>query len=428
MDLKDVIVIVDRTKYHIFEDYLKSLKMKLRFYPCRINKGEKIIVVQLLLNLNYEDASFVGLLNTEQLTKEEWSSYIKNVVMKSNLPLTLFDYSIGNVEHLKKICSYPSVLLPYKEYDEECNRLKFLLATTPKEYDLAFIGNGQRREDKINELRAQGLKIYHIDGKWLDDRDREVAKCRALLNLHFSEEFLIFEEIRCNRWMSAGLPVLTEDSLYFDATAFKPCISVSFDKIVPVALLCKELTWDTIKTKVLAVRPALTRIFTFSFDSEQPDQQCLNSISPLSGVAHIHITSENLNQYLPTPLHPIFQYLTPTQKVDYLKCYFMHHLGGGYTNIIPQPTFWLEKFFKLDSNPYYLATSVISDQAYIFKPNSVITEEWYQKVNALLDFQYNQLKNQSTASFENDKTITNFSSGARLIFHSLFIKYCTMIL
>ena len=33
------------------------------------------------------------------------------------------------------------------------------------------------------------------------------------------------------------------------------------------------------------------------------------------------------------PLHPGFRYLSCNHKADYLRCYFMHHFGGGYADI-----------------------------------------------------------------------------------------------
>jgi len=35
------------------------------------------------------------------------------------------------------------------------------------------------------------------------------------------------------------------------------------------------------------------------------------------------------------PLHPGYKYLSCNHKSDYLRCYFMHHFGGGYADIKP---------------------------------------------------------------------------------------------
>lgn len=38
------------------------------------------------------------------------------------------------------------------------------------------------------------------------------------------------------------------------------------------------------------------------------------------------------------PLHPSFDHLSTIHRSDYLRCYFMHVHGGGYTDIKQSPT------------------------------------------------------------------------------------------
>ena len=215
LNLSEFICIVEGKKYHIFEDYLVSLNITIRFYPCKILKGEKIIVVQELLNLNYEDASFIGYLNMEQLTTKEWTNKFKNNILSTKLPLHIFDYSASNIKYMEENFGVSAIHLPYQYREKEINLLKELINDTPKEYDLAFIGSlcNDRRTLIVKNLLSVGLKINLIQG-WNLVRDKEIAKCKALLNLHFKEEFQIFEEMRCNRWLASGLTVISEPSYY----------------------------------------------------------------------------------------------------------------------------------------------------------------------------------------------------------------------
>ena len=82
MNLKDIVIIVEGDKFKFFEEYLRNMECEIRLYPCRINKGEKIIMMQKILDLNFEDASFVGINNTKQLSVEEHMQYMKHVIMK----------------------------------------------------------------------------------------------------------------------------------------------------------------------------------------------------------------------------------------------------------------------------------------------------------------------------------------------------------
>lgn len=62
--------------------------------------------------------------------------------------------------------------------------------------------------------------------------------------------------------------------------------------------------------------------------------KAVNSMSTMQTYANIVlITPNNLANYVKEPLHEAFSYLSLTHKADYLRCYFMHYFGGGYTDI-----------------------------------------------------------------------------------------------
>lgn len=229
----ETVCIVEDYKYKYFKDYLLSLGIPVRLYPCQINPGERVLVVQSLLDLNYENASYVGLINTEQLTRGEWQQHIINTI-GAKPDLHLFDYSKSNIRHFQLVTGKTIEHLPYKYRDEEISQLKQLIKYTPKEYDIAFVGSiNQRRVDIIQALRDRNVTVNIIDNLWELDRDVEIAKCKILLNLHYTEEYNIFEEIRCNRWLMADLMVISENSLYEDEISYRNnLIIVERDKIV----------------------------------------------------------------------------------------------------------------------------------------------------------------------------------------------------
>ena len=51
----------------------------------------------------------------------------------------------------------------------------------------------------------------------------------------------------------------------------------------------------------------------------------------------IFINKDNLKNYIlkEHPLHKGFKYLSSIHQADYMRCYLMHHYGGGYTDIKP---------------------------------------------------------------------------------------------
>lgn len=97
--------------------------------------------------------------------------------------------------------------------------------------------------------------------------------------------------------------------------------------------------------------------------------QCWTGTNPMSedrracfeqGVRNIEVpvtlvTPENLHEFVVPehPLHPAYEYLTPTQKSDYLRVYIPHFHGGGYADIkwFTKDNNWNHAFDILDSDP-----------------------------------------------------------------------------
>ena len=140
------------------------------------------------------------------------------------------------------------------------------------------------------------------------------------------------------------------------------------------------------------------------------------------------VDNDNLHQYIDSnDIHPAYEYLNLAHKADYLRCYFMHHFGGGYCDIKQINDYWRPSFELLNSrddlfcigyqevnrwgvaNIYKSADqlnlaiykkfaskimyrfyqlnykSLIGNCAFIFKPNSNLTQEWWDILNTRLD-------------------------------------------
>lgn len=137
-----------------------------------------------------------------------------------------------------------------------------------------------------------------------------------------------------------------------------------------------------------------------------------------TGLEVILITPDNLDKYIKEPLHEGFQYLSETHKADYLRTYFMHFYGGGYADIKLFKESWLPYVKKLENDNTWVigyrevenGTAVLDDNkelsnkmkkdykkligncAYIFKPNTQITQEWYNTMIKKMDDKLNDLK------------------------------------
>lgn len=111
------------------------------------------------------------------------------------------------------------------------------------------------------------------------------------------------------------------------------------------------------------------------------------------------------------PLHEAYQYLSDVHKADYLRMYFMHFYGGGYTDIKKQTDTWEKPFDIIINNKHLYGVGypeieggvackefehyynlLIGNGAYIFRPYTEFTKKWYDKVHKLLDNNLERLK------------------------------------
>lgn len=138
----------------------------------------------------------------------------------------------------------------------------------------------------------------------------------------------------------------------------------------------------------------------------------IDRIACLSTIPYAQlITEADLPNYiLPyAPFHRAYPYLSETHKADYLRTYFMHHYGGGYADIKAQPhnahSEWTKAFQQLYMNsdiwaigyaeassdciahPQYRKhyRSMIGNCAYVFRPHTPLTEQWYNQMHFFLD-------------------------------------------
>ena len=80
----------------------------------------------------------------------------------------------------------------------------------------------------IDQLNKYGYHILIISNMYGEDRDKQLATCKVLLNIHAHEDYQIFESARCEPWLAIGVSVISEQSLDNDSR----CINVSYDEIV----------------------------------------------------------------------------------------------------------------------------------------------------------------------------------------------------
>ncbi|AKI79872.1 hypothetical protein [Niemeyer virus] len=232
--------------YHYFKDYVESFIDKLNSDQSD-NFKEKSNINRIISNHihihNYidspnhvyifcqciDDHLFKKSFNkmvifTEQLTKQQELNQISRYV---NHKIPIIHYSIENM----KINNNPAdMYIPYQYNKKEIKMLRNLYLNTPKDYDVAFCGSmSPRRRKIIDDLKSSGLKVLElVRGFWGNIRDCSIAKCKVLVNVHYSHDYNVYEPMRCDRWAFATMPIVSEDSIYDELLDVKKYGLVTF--------------------------------------------------------------------------------------------------------------------------------------------------------------------------------------------------------
>lgn len=133
---------------------------------------------------------------------------------------------------------------------------------------------------------------------------------------------------------------------------------------------------------------------------------CLHRLETDTGCKVVLVTNNELPKYIlpEEPLHPIYPFLSETHKADYLRTYFMHFHGGGYSDIKMPAGSWTAAFEQMRANENYwicgykeiehgvaylpyadLHEDLVGNCCYICRPRTPFTAEWYGDMVKLLD-------------------------------------------
>lgn len=165
------------------------------------------------------------------------------------------------------------------------------------------------------------------------------------------------------------------------------------------------------------------------------------------------ITKNNLHLFIKSddPLPYCFQFLSAVHKADYLRTYFMHHYGGGYTDIKIHNNNWNPVFERLENSRAYvcgykelggyavahpddekLYNDLISNWwrllgncAYICRPYTKLTEEWYRETQRLVMGKSGELENHPATDpyGRNEDYPIPWTYILGNVFHPLCLKY-----
>ena len=171
----------------------------------------------------------IGILNTEPLNMNfRLNNFKEHIPSELDKNAKIYDYSLSNIQILNKEGYLNTHHLPYQIYEKENIMLTNLYKNTPKEYDFGIVSYEnpiilEKRKNVVNYLINKKYSVNIIHG-WKEDRDKELAKCSIILNIHGQcgdYDSQIFEHIRCDRLLEAGFKILSEDSYLLDEKFIK---------------------------------------------------------------------------------------------------------------------------------------------------------------------------------------------------------------
>jgi hypothetical protein len=154
------------------------------------------------------------------------------------------------------------------------------------------------------------------------------------------------------------------------------------------------------------------RAFWFGGPMSANRATALRLLRERAGVPVQLITEDCLPLVPEFPLHPAFEFLSATHKSDYMRTYMMHVHGGAHSDIKGTTGSWMRAFEEMKKddalwiNGYPEPTKkciafapsipmwkdLIGNGAYICRPRTRLTHDWFCEMNALLDSKLEELR------------------------------------
>jgi FkbM family methyltransferase len=363
---------------------------------------------------------------------------------KDNYKFATHNIKLNNIKN--------AVIYPYGLFDKECKGImKMNIGNNSGCYYFSPFPFPLKEEKEEGEVECKKLDEFeniNIDFIKIDVHGSElmvlqgaketIIKWKPLIqletNVHAKNLYGIYNETTIDFLLNLGYR-------YFDNT----------DKLNPF-LYFPNIT--------LSISPKT--IYTFWNGNYEMSENRICNLNCLRNVSQsnvILILEKDISNYIliSEPLHPAFPYLSATHKSDYLRTYFMHFYGGGYSDIKKTNKTWINSFEEIEysgeniigcgypeigengvAHPDYKSVwnYLIGNCAYIFKPNTEFTLEWYNTMMNLLDIKHDSLREyyvtnsgkiHPQASFEDGYPI-GWNEMLGNIFHPLVYKYHTQIL
>lgn len=240
--MRSIYIVCYQFGYKYFEDYLNTLESTIKnnikanvktiIYdnPEKITRDPRGVYLFCAdFPKNFRDIRSAAVINFEQLTDPIRYERFKECLSQG---LNIIDFD----QYQAKINQF--MYIPYQIHPNEHLSLTLSTLRTPKIYDVAFCSTGgsPRRLAIYNQLIKNKISVINIIG-WKEDRDHQIAQAKILINIHYEDNCFIFEHLRCDRWVFAGMIVITENSLSDEMLDIKDLIIIGkYENLVELVI------------------------------------------------------------------------------------------------------------------------------------------------------------------------------------------------
>lgn len=219
--------------YHERDKYWGSLFTELGYFTLQ---SEEFRNTSCPVCIYRKDATYPSdtqyiLYNTEQTTSENFNY---ELMLDKDIK-EIWDYSPANIKNLNKKGIMNTRLVVPTIWNDYKNKLLSYNPDNTYDYDVIFVGMGSDRRWEITEkLLKLGLRVKTVmhNVAYGEDRDKLIAKSKIYLNIHFKEEWNIFERIRLFPWIGVNKLIVSENSVDNDPA----CINVDYNNIIDTVL------------------------------------------------------------------------------------------------------------------------------------------------------------------------------------------------
>lgn len=248
-----ILILCQNDTFRYFEDYVRNVfgsdvskclyKRPVQKY-CSLDASlnDSIVCLQHTPSeYDFTDVDANGklaLVVTEQLTtRRAFNTVVTHCKRYQNI--TLINYSPVNAEIIRsdgcpghRVLTLPNVPCGMGLDDYARHRHE------PKIFDIAFIGARSDRRDRIFQQLSRRFAVRHITNKWNGERNQELARSKILVNVHYREDYRVFETLRCMEAVLVGVVVLSEDSLPQNQSSIEALVHFApYDNIVAETIL-----------------------------------------------------------------------------------------------------------------------------------------------------------------------------------------------